>query len=1023
MKPAPWPAKLELEKWLMNTAKDADPSSCFLRKMLQMNPSYGSYLVGDEDFAGIVQLFAKRFRDKVIGSERVLREDPTGKSLYEPLCEISWRVIGHLFHSIMDLEEPPDNFPMPKEALGQVKMLLQTNVVLSKKFNDMRRAYLRELSSHRDRQRVLTEKAQAAVNTLHEHPVMFYEPLEFVLDDVTKQFIQEVVEERLKLDMQGVKVTRTTVQQNVPAVDVEDPEKARMYAEMRQLRNNAAKNEAQAEKAAQECARAKAMTEKFKEQAEQAEAKADELRKQLEALMKQPQKVEVVSPKPQPKVERPQEAPRVEVEIVEREVIKEVIIEKIVQAPAPPAKGESEDLKKLRKRNAELEEEKQELADELERVRRKHAEPVVIKQETKQVVKEVIRPEIIKETQVVIQKDSSADELRKQLQKHLDIEKELRQANQSLEKALSESKEKAKYRGPKGEPKNIDVEIAQTVTTIIEDHSEKLQAQADEIKHLKRLLAEAKEAHSQPKPQKVKVVPQPQEPEKKPKRVKEEVVVLTDDGDDKAQKWKAKYAELEDKHEDLQGEYDKLEEQVRILLEKIKKYGGEAAVQEVLHEIKLKPPPPRKRRRKKAYERLYEDAQRRIMEMRARALALEKQEKKLLFHAAARVTDRKSLRQVENLTHLYKASMATQSRFHDALSRFHQEHDSGPDFGDSSGTDDEDDVLPALEAYSPPSMMNSGDLAGFLGVQSVPLNRSTLKLAESGMHLGSSLSSTALGLSAGVGGKHFNALHEERSQRSNSPNSQSPPHRKAPPPVLSSQPTFNQLRARKLGGEPPGTREPPLSAVEYARQIRTPSPSSRDSGTPNTSPAPPWRRAPTDAALAGGQTLGALLQRPIIGAHAATWTPGELGAAAAASRDWLQGRNLPPLLGTSGLAAARSTPALLGGSAPWRSPRMHNAPADHARPATASVLAAPAIVASGLSLVKTAAAPAAAAGEVGTGLGQGGNKGPKRRSLGVSKEDCSMLNAPVKARTDGFCVTAMRSQEHLLAMAAAQSAS
>merc|ERR1740121_3032286 len=117
-----------------------------------MNPAYGSYLTADQDLAGILQTYAKRFRAKIIGQERTLRDDAASKLLYEPLCEVSWRVIGHLLHCIMDLEDTDRDFPVPKEPLGQVKMLLQTNQALSKKLNDMRRAYLRELSAHRDRQ-------------------------------------------------------------------------------------------------------------------------------------------------------------------------------------------------------------------------------------------------------------------------------------------------------------------------------------------------------------------------------------------------------------------------------------------------------------------------------------------------------------------------------------------------------------------------------------------------------------------------------------------------------------------------------------------------------------------------------------------------------------------------------------------------------------------------------------------------------------------------------------------------------
>merc|ERR1711972_825406 len=139
-----------------------------------MNPAYGQYLTADEEIAGIVQLFAKRFHRKILSTEGGWQP----AYLYEPLCEMAWRIIGHTMDTITDLQDN-ETLPVPKEACGQVKMLLQTNVELSKKLNQMRREYLRELTRHRDRQRTLSHNAQAALDALQEAPVMFYEPLSY----------------------------------------------------------------------------------------------------------------------------------------------------------------------------------------------------------------------------------------------------------------------------------------------------------------------------------------------------------------------------------------------------------------------------------------------------------------------------------------------------------------------------------------------------------------------------------------------------------------------------------------------------------------------------------------------------------------------------------------------------------------------------------------------------------------------------------------------------------------------------
>mmetsp|Transcript_11175 Transcript_11175/g.13547 ORF Transcript_11175/g.13547 Transcript_11175/m.13547 type:complete len:407 (-) Transcript_11175:4-1224(-) len=192
-----WPEKAELERWLMNTVKDPDPGAMFLRQVLQMNPAYGGYLQSDKDLVQIVQLYAKRLRARMISSSGPLPPS----SFYEPLCEMTWRITGHVLHAVLVLDDTAaNNLPVPKEPLGQVKMLVQTNMELSKKLNMMRRDYLRELTSHRDKQRTISDEAHGVLEDLQENPVMFFEPLKFVLDDVTKEFIKLVVEERVKLE-------------------------------------------------------------------------------------------------------------------------------------------------------------------------------------------------------------------------------------------------------------------------------------------------------------------------------------------------------------------------------------------------------------------------------------------------------------------------------------------------------------------------------------------------------------------------------------------------------------------------------------------------------------------------------------------------------------------------------------------------------------------------------------------------------------------------------------------------------
>merc|ERR1712228_141276 len=120
--------------------------------------------------------------------------------LYEPLCEVVWRTVGHVFYNILELQES-NKLPVPQLAKGQIKMLIQSNEELTRQLNKCRSDHLKELVMLRDRTRKISQSTQNAVDSLQEEPIMFYEPLSYVLDQTTKDFVKEVVEERLKLEM------------------------------------------------------------------------------------------------------------------------------------------------------------------------------------------------------------------------------------------------------------------------------------------------------------------------------------------------------------------------------------------------------------------------------------------------------------------------------------------------------------------------------------------------------------------------------------------------------------------------------------------------------------------------------------------------------------------------------------------------------------------------------------------------------------------------------------------------------
>jgi len=181
----------------MNTIKEGDNAARLMRDILNMNPAFGIYLQEDKDLVGVVQLFAKRFR-KISLTEGSSQMSPT--VLYQPLCEMVWRVVGLTMSSMMNLNNQ-SSMPIVKEATGMIKMLLQTNTELSSQLSHLRRMYFKELTVHRDKQRNLGKQAEQLINGLQEQPIMFFEPLEFVLDETTKEFVRQAIEERMKLEI------------------------------------------------------------------------------------------------------------------------------------------------------------------------------------------------------------------------------------------------------------------------------------------------------------------------------------------------------------------------------------------------------------------------------------------------------------------------------------------------------------------------------------------------------------------------------------------------------------------------------------------------------------------------------------------------------------------------------------------------------------------------------------------------------------------------------------------------------
>merc|ERR1719436_2347024 len=110
-----------------------------------------------------------------------------------------------------------------------------------------------------------------------------------------------------------------------------------------------------------------------------------------------------------------------------------------------------------------------------------------------------------------------------------------------------------------------------------------------------------------------------------------------------------KFEESEMKCENLENDNDQMKHQIKELLAKLREVGGDSAVQEAIIKIKLTAPAPKRKKKLKAYERLYQDAQRRILDMRTKQEAMKRLEEESLRDATKQVKDRSTLRQAEML--------------------------------------------------------------------------------------------------------------------------------------------------------------------------------------------------------------------------------------------------------------------------------------------------------------------------------------------------------------------------------------
>eukprot|EP00913_Durusdinium_trenchii_P009248 g8693.t1 len=149
---------------------------------------------------------------------------------------------------------------------------------------------------------------------------------------------------------------------------------------------------------------------------------------------------------------------------------------------------------------------------------------------------------------------------------------------------------------------------------------------------------------------------------------------------------------LEEEKADLENQISSLQQQVKILTEKLQEVGGEQAVLEVQEKIKLVVPVVRRKKKKqRAYERLWQDAQRRIITMRVQAKMLEKtQEEQLASWRKSAVVSDKSMKIIQNMSRMHRDATTSQRELSQAMEDYNNDQEPA-DFHDVWDEDEEDD--------------------------------------------------------------------------------------------------------------------------------------------------------------------------------------------------------------------------------------------------------------------------------------------------------------------------------------------
>lgn len=676
-----WPGKLELEAWLHNIAIGEGAGSETLRKLVITNPGFGAYLTEDADITGFIESFAVRFRAWFLETPKPIQPE----RMYKLLCEFVWRHIGLMLESLDKISSTGASL---RSATGQLKMLLQTNEDLHQTLSVARRAYLKELTRHRDAQRTLSAPIQRVLAGLQEEPVMFYDPLNSFLDETTKEFVRSVIEERVKMESRNALIAPRMVDESVDAEISELNQQLEKLEQELKKAKVACLREAEAARRAQEAeTHWKAEAEETRRVLTQHEGAGEDARLRYERELSQTKEREAAEARTRAQSEHAvdgdvvAQANSLKKEVEERDEIMRDMQREIDRLSAEIGAGD----KKLQAEKAKVA-----ATEEMRRSEAEMRKSLVDAQEEAAVEQDVVAKckstlkggaaapveETIQVVDKIVVDVEALVEARQELEKHLEIERLLQEANEKLERALNEAEDRAIRSSMsgggaaagaeylKGDAAKRDMETKEAIQKVKDLHKKELHEQAEEMERLRALLEKANNASSS------EGFATFGEEKKKKKLVPEEHV---DEGSsDKIMRWKMKYHESQETCEQLEHEKEVLEQKIRGLYARLKDLMSEDELEETLKTISLERPSPQKKKKVNAFDRLYIDAQRRIAEVRKKQEMLQKAQEGALRVAADKVKDSAGLQRISMLASLQKASVSSNQRFNSAMQNFNE---------------------------------------------------------------------------------------------------------------------------------------------------------------------------------------------------------------------------------------------------------------------------------------------------------------------------------------------------------------